>query len=384
MYDARAARCRRDRRRDTARPVAASGPGRLGRRDPADRFARVLRAGRRRARPVRHRATLRPAQRSDADRMDTPAGIEGRAAAPRSAVSVPASPAGAESFEAWVDRAMRRIAPISPWALQLLSMSPDAEGSDRVLRELVGSDPALLARVVGTANSRAFNPKGEAVTLVAHAIRRLGTREVWRLAAVLALGSSARIRPELRPAKRALWVHSFTVAHAARALAASASREGLDPDKVFVAALLHDIGLMVLLAIEPERCIAMLAQVSDPTVGFSPEVESRAGLPAHARVGAELCRRWSLPDDMVRLVGGHGLVHPLDHAPADRGHAAAIELGHQLALRIAEQPGLHRLRGRDDAPLLQTYLRLSDARVERVCRAVRDAGPKIAAIADSA
>jgi putative nucleotidyltransferase with HDIG domain len=317
--------------------------------------------------------------------MDAPAHCEPPDATSRGAVSVRTPPPpGTESPEAWIARAMRRIAPISPWALQLLSMAPDAEGSDRMLRKLIGSDPALLARVIGTANSRAFNPQGEAVTLVEHSISRLGTREVWRLAAVLALGSGARIRPELRPAKRALWVHSFTVAHAARALAVSASREGLDPDKVFVAALLHDIGLMVLLTIEPERCIAMLARVSDPAVGFSAEVEAQAGLPAHARVGAELCRHWSLPDDLLRLVGNHGLVHPLDHVPADRANAAAIELGHQLAQRISAQPDLHRLPEREDAPLLQTYLRLSDDRIDRICSAVLEAGPKIAAVADTA
>jgi putative nucleotidyltransferase with HDIG domain len=289
-----------------------------------------------------------------------------------------------ESFEAWVDRAMRRVAPISPWAIRLLSMSPDAPGSDRMLRQLIASDPALLARVIGTANTRAFNARGDEVTQIAHAIQRLGTREVWRLATVLALGSTARIRPALRPAKRALWMHSFTVAHAARALAEAAARPGLDADKVFVAALLHDIGLMVLLTIEPERCIAMLARVADPAVGFSAALEAEVGLAPHARIGAEVCRRWSLPDDLVRLVGGHGLVHPLDHAPADRSHAAAIELGHQIAERITAHPGLHRRPERDDMPLLRTFLRLSEAQIDRVRMAVHDAGPKIAAIAQTA
>jgi putative nucleotidyltransferase with HDIG domain len=360
----------------------------------------VARAGRRRAAAIRHRGVTGGRGAADAARMDAPARLSAPAASPPAgAASAPAAsapptaappgqpPARAaapESFDAWVDRAIRRVAPISPWAIQLLSMSPDAQGTDRVLRDLIASDPALLARVIGTANTRAFNARGDEVTQIAHAIQRLGTREVWRLATVLALGSSARIRPALRPAKRALWMHSFTVAHAARALAESAARPGLDADRVFVAALLHDIGLMVLLTIEPERCIAMLARVADPAVGFSAALEAEVGLAPHARIGAEVCRRWSLPEDLARLVGGHGAVHPLDHAPADRAHAAAIELGHQIAERIGAHPGLHRRPERDDVPLLRTYLRLTDARIDRVRMAVQDAGPKIAAIAQTA
>ena len=62
-------------------------------------------------------------------------------------------------FDAWLDTALRKLAPISPWALTLLSMRPDAEGNDRALHTLIASDPALLARVLGTANTRAFNPR---------------------------------------------------------------------------------------------------------------------------------------------------------------------------------------------------------------------------------
>jgi HD-like signal output (HDOD) protein len=302
-------------------------------------------------------------------------------AAPATGTTAPPAP---EPFQTWLDRALRRVAPISPWALKLLSMSPDAVGGERALRELIASDPALLGRVIGTANSPVFNPDGQEVTQVAQAIQRLGTREVWRLAAVLALGASSRIRQALRPAKRALWIHSFTVAHAARALAEASPRDDLDPDKVFVAALLHDIGLTVLLTIEPERCLAMLERVADPAIGFSAALETEVGLPPHSRLGGEICRRWGLSEDLVRLVGLHGMVHPLDHPPTDRAHAAAIELGHQIAERIAEYPSLFRLPVRNDALLLRTWLRLGEGQLDHVRRAVRDAGPRIASIAESA
>lgn len=292
--------------------------------------------------------------------------------------------ARAAAGQAWLERAIRRVAPISPWALKLLSMSPDAEGSDARLRELIASDPALLARVLGTANSRAFNAAGHEVTQVDHAIRRLGTREVWRIAAVLALGASARIRPELRAAKKALWSHSFMVAHAARAIAQACARPGLEADTVYVAALLHDIGLMVLLSVEPDKCQAMLARAADPAVGWTAQAEAEVGLPPHARIGAAVCQHWGLPADLVRQVDLHGRTHPLDASADDRLAAAAIELGHQLAERVAPWPDVVRTAPRDDLPLLRTMLRVPEAEIDRVRDALHAAAPKIAAIADAA
>jgi HD-like signal output (HDOD) protein len=287
-------------------------------------------------------------------------------------------------FDAWIDAALRRVAPISPWALSLLTMSPDADGSDAELIRLIASDPALLARVIGAANARPSRPDGDPVVDVGHAVRRLGTREVWRIATVLALGSGARIRPELRPAKRALWAHSFMVAHAARGVAESAVREGVDAQRVFVAGLLHDIGLTVLLSIEPQRCAQMLARALDPEVGFSDEVEREAGLPPHARIGGEVCRRWRLPAEVAALVGAHGLVHPLDLPAPRRPAAAALELGHQLAERVAPPQGPRRRPERDDAPLLATFLRMPGARLDGISASLEQAGPTIAALAAAA
>ncbi len=294
------------------------------------------------------------------------------------------SPPVRNDLDDWLDTALRRVAPISPWAIRLLTMSPDAEGGDRELVRLIASDPALLGRVLGTANARRSDPGDAEIGDVGYAVRRLGTREVWRIATALALGASTRTRPELQAARRALWAHSFTVAHAARGVAESAGRPGIDAERVFSAGLLHDIGLMVLLSIEPARCARMLEAAADPAVGFSAQAEREAGVPPHARVGAEVCRRWNLPVELAALVGAHGLVHPLDLPGPLRPAAAALELGHQLAERFVPPRDLHRRPERDDMPLLATFLRLPGARIEAIGASLERAAPRIAELAASA
>jgi len=291
-------------------------------------------------------------------------------------------PAGVP-FETWMNNALRRVAPISPWALELLSMSPDADGNERRLTELIASDPALLARILGTANGMAFNPRGHRVTDVGLAIRRLGTREVWRIAASVALGTSSRIRPELRAAKRALWLHSFTAAHAARMLAEAGSALELSAERVFVATLLHDIGLMVLLSVEPQKCAQMLPRIADPVVGFSAALEAEAGLPPHALIGAEACRRWGLPEDVIALIESHSEAAPSlpEGLQAD---AAAMALGHHIAESVTAPPGLYRLRPALDTTSLRASIGLEPSTYDEVVASLVAAGPRIAALAAGA
>jgi HD-like signal output (HDOD) protein len=297
----------------------------------------------------------------------------------------PGSPGSAQddaraALLAWIEPALLRVAPISPWALRLLSMPPEAEGRERELRELIASDPALLARVLGAASSRFHNPRGVPVTDVGQAMLRLGTREVWRIAAVVALGGSARIRPALRDARRALWTHSFTVAHAARLVAESATAPGADPDRCFVAGLLHDIGLLLLLSAEPKQCESLLPAIADPAIGFSDALEAQAGLPPHAAIGAEACRRWGLPPELVALVGLHGRALGVDLPEALHADALALELAHRLSMAVATTGRLFRRPSDAATAPLCSHLGIDAARLEALRDALAAAGPRIAAL----
>lgn len=259
-------------------------------------------------------------------------------------------------------------------------MPPEAEGRERELRDLIASDPALLARVLGAASSRLHNPRGVPVTDVGQAMLRLGTREAWRIAAVVALGGSARIRPALRDARRALWAHSFTVAHAARLVAESATAQGADPDRCFVAGLLHDIGLLLLLSAEPKQCEALLPAIADPAIGFSEELEIAAGLPPHAAIGAEACRRWGLPAELAALVALHGRATGVDLPEPVRADALVVELAHRLSIAVTTPNGLFRRPDDTDATALCAELGIDSVRIGEIREALRTAGPRIAAL----
>jgi putative nucleotidyltransferase with HDIG domain len=107
-----------------------------------------------------------------------------------------------------------------------------------------------------------------------------------------------KVDPGLRSAE---WRHSVAVSVAADLLVKSLSIS--DADEVFTAALLHDIGKLVLgdyVQEDLEKIEVMVAK------GISFEVAEYIVLGTnHADIGARILRNWSLPQELVNAVSWH-------------------------------------------------------------------------------
>ncbi len=101
-----------------------------------------------------------------------------------------------------------------------------------------------------------------------------------------------------------------------------------NPDELAVAALLHDIGRLVMIELYgSELDVTRGAQTPDERV----RAERREFGIDHALVGAVLIRRWGLRPAIAAAVERH-------HAPDATGHAAAIRLGDLIAHQVAGDP----------------------------------------------
>ncbi|HUU44377.1 MAG TPA: HDOD domain-containing protein, partial [Acidobacteriota bacterium] len=190
----------------------------------------------------------------------------------------------------------------------------DPDSSARDVAAVVAEDPAMTARVLRMVNS-AFYGLPETVTSVRQAIFILGISAVQSLlqcAGVVEMFSGADAH---RDFQEKFWRHSMAAASAARVLCTgtrgdSRSAAGIItcPEEAFTAGLLHDIGKMVLFCYLPGE----QAQVAGhPMFGKTPDstVEREVLGIDHARIGAELARRWQLPPALVGAVAHH---HDLD------------------------------------------------------------------------
>ena len=189
--------------------------------------------------------------------------------------------------------------------LRFLKVVENDRASITELANLVGLDPALSARFLTVANSPALRREREIINLEQCMIT-LGTRLARTLAACLAIQSVfARTAGEAQYDFKGFWKHSLRVAEISRAIAAH--KEYIDIEEAFLAGLLHDVGLLILLGGTGERYGDLLQKSVDESVLFDIE-KSMIGTD-HSTVGAWLIDQWKLSSFMSDAVLFHHKAH---------------------------------------------------------------------------
>lgn len=208
--------------------------------------------------------------------------------------------------------------PAAPEIIQrILDLMSREETNGNELAALVSRDPSLSARMLGLANSPFFAP-AKAITTIPQALMLLGFSHVRDIVVGLSLWESLEAKDaRARKRRQALWLHSVTVAGAARQLA---ERTGSDGGLAFAVGLLHDIGQLVLGLRLGETYWAMLDDAEERKCDLAALEHRRFGCD-HAEVGRWLLDAWSLPPALVVGVAHHHL--PL-RAHSLKGTVAAV------------------------------------------------------------
>jgi putative nucleotidyltransferase with HDIG domain len=191
----------------------------------------------------------------------------------------------------------RDVPTIPVLLLRILRVVDGERASAKDLVELMQKDQALAGRVLRLANSGFFACAREVSTL-SRAVMLLGFSTVKNLALGIKIWETLSARGG--PGIAALWQHSALVGAAARLIAQRT--RGADPEEVFTAGLLHDIGRVILRI----RFAAIYDRVTG-LVGETPLVvrEREAFGVDHAQAGAWLGEAWSLPPSIVDAARTH-------------------------------------------------------------------------------
>ena len=162
---------------------------------------------------------------------------------------------------------------------------------DQIVR-IVGSEPALAARLLKMSNSAALNRSGKQVTELRTAIARMGYNMV-RSAAISFAMAQIRAGAELRGLEKPLeqlWRTSTYVAAFCYVLAKNHTQR--NADEAFLAGLLHGVGRLYILTRTP-RFPALLGDVASLD-----EVMRNW----HASVAKAVLENWELNDELVHAV----------------------------------------------------------------------------------
>jgi putative nucleotidyltransferase with HDIG domain len=249
-----------------------------------------------------------------------------------------------QELDEYIDK-VKNLPPTPQILPELLTLlNKDDIDSSRVV-DLISFDPAITAAVLRLCNSAYFAGASPADDLQ-EAVNRLGFRQVYLL--VAAVSGAKVIGPDQRGYgidTGELWRHSVTAAVAAQVIAED---NGGDTGLVFTAALLHDIG-KIILSEALEHIYARLVEETQCNQASMLETEKRLLGVQHAEVGGRLLARWKFPSSIVAAVTAHH--QPAIAESADRNLAAFVYLGNMVAYFMGSGYGQHAvaLRGRSEA-----------------------------------
>lgn len=172
-------------------------------------------------------------------------------------------------------------------ALQVRQVAEDEQAGINDLSQIVARDPALTARIIKVTNSPLVRATS-VITDLNSAISRLGVTYTANLAIGLAMEQMFQATHDMIDKRlRACWSHALEISSAAHVLAKHFTQ--LSPDQALLAGLIHQIGMLPILAFA-ESHSALLAD----SLSLDFLIEK-----LHPSLGAYILRSWKFAPELV-------------------------------------------------------------------------------------
>jgi putative nucleotidyltransferase with HDIG domain len=190
------------------------------------------------------------------------------------------------------------------------------------------NDPAITTRILKLVNSSYYGLPGQ-VTSVTLAVNLLGRERCKHVLIGSVLDGVFEDGENPAFSIQAFWQHSIKTALIARQLADYT--DGIEePEAIFTAGLLHDIGKLLLIERFPEEMLAAEETMIRRRIDELSAEISQVGL-THTAVGEALMQHWGLPDILVECARYH---HEAVHDGPNRRATHLIYLANRLSAYV--------------------------------------------------
>ena len=209
--------------------------------------------------------------------------------------------------------------------LRVMQMIEDPFCSSSDLAKVIQADPAMAAKVLKLANSSYYGFR-QKIANIPQAVTLLGFATLKNTLLAAAVFDMFRISGTGFDLP-ALWTHSVTTATAAKLLAKRARYP--QSEKAFTAALMHDVGKIILARFVPQALAEIVDTVQTEQMAMYDAEKKVMGL-SHPALGAWVLGRWGLPAPIVEAVEFH---HHPTRAQGSFDLAGIVYLANILAHR---------------------------------------------------
>ncbi len=222
--------------------------------------------------------------------------------------------------------------PMLPTVLvKLFSTSPEQDDYFESIVGLAEADPGLSLKIIRSSNSAASAPVKKIDSLPT-AVLRLGAKRTVSLITSLMM---AKVFNPKDPNEMDIWIHSLQVAAGARLIAALSKDASLDPEAAYLAGQFHDIGRLVLHAIDDQH-FSVINERDFPNNDqlLQAEIDIYDGM-THVELGFRVCEHWKLPDLIAGTVRDYRTA--FDHntpRTVEAKYIAAVVLADQISQQL--------------------------------------------------
>ena len=220
-----------------------------------------------------------------------------------------------QTVESLVDDTSLLISPPDIY-LKINEMLAENRASADQFAQVIAHDPGLTARLLKLVNSSYYGLPSK-VDTISRALTIVGMYELTNLVySICAVKTFSKLSSEVTN-MNTFWRHGIYTGIAARELATQTNC--LNPERLFVAGLLHDVGSLAINRKFPELAEQTIAASEGNEQNLVNLEQAEFGFD-HAELGAMLFRSWNLPAATCDAIRFH---HNPD-AAGDAAHEAGI------------------------------------------------------------
>ena len=197
---------------------------------------------------------------------------------------------------------IEKLKPFSPTFFKIKKMLNDPYVSAQKIVEVIKYDQSFTANILKICNSALYRRSYKISNLV-QAIALLGNNQIKR---IILLESINEIMGESYEGyeinERELWLHSVITALVAEDIGIKVGIK--DINTLFTAAILHDIGKVILSEYVQEGFEKIMDLIQDQNYDFLAAEKEVIGID-HSEIGAEMLKVWQFPSVLIEAVQFH-------------------------------------------------------------------------------
>ena len=185
---------------------------------------------------------------------------------------------------------------------EIMRLTEDPDSTVQDIENVIMKDQSLTARVLRLANS-AYYGYPRRISTISEASVLLGFQAIRSITLTASVGGLLMKEvPGYGLGKNELWIQSQSCAIISRYIARKVRFSKID--QAYVAGLLRDIGKVIVSYYLTEHFKQIIDKVKNESISFLEAEESVLGF-HHGQVGAEIAKKWNLPDDLVEAIAYH-------------------------------------------------------------------------------